>query len=461
MRACLLYAVLSGTFFTVVNGVTAPSSGRIDFKRDVQPIFETRCYECHGPLRRRAGLRLDDKESVVNGGESGARLLGGDTASNELYLRVISQDEDYVMPRKRERLSPGQAETIRRWVEQGTPWPDDAGRTGGATGEKIYERFIRPYRYGLVIVLILAVIVERARFLGRRSRSSTQARSRRWIEFCGRTPWSVYPAGLLAFALIALFNDYQALREKQRQFAFEIREAVYMRVFGSPPSPIRHEGPKRLGGTFYRGNDERDERLFNGGNYRTCNFHLALCAADETKLNYGDSVPEDGLYVRLEIERAPGATPELYAPRIMNRIFFSEEDYNRMDAVFDEEPVRLRTIQEGERWRAMYPLGRPSFGKRSGLIYLYVAKPVRGAPFLRRPVYGIRLDLRFENGRIGEASDLWIGNLVLNDALQLPKGNNRVPMDQWFSAEPIPEITGTNTADPELLGVRDYENPKE
>src|SRR4051812_10016500 len=47
----------------------------IDFAKDIQPIFSTSCYECHGPDKQKAGLRLDDKQAALKGGDSGPLLI--------------------------------------------------------------------------------------------------------------------------------------------------------------------------------------------------------------------------------------------------------------------------------------------------------------------------------------------------------------------------------------------------
>src|SRR5438093_318521 len=43
-----------------------PSPAKIDFNRDIRPIFSDICSACHGPddNKRKAGLRLDLKESA-------------------------------------------------------------------------------------------------------------------------------------------------------------------------------------------------------------------------------------------------------------------------------------------------------------------------------------------------------------------------------------------------------------
>jgi len=48
-----------------------------DFVRDVQPIFVDHCYQCHGPDKQEAGLRLDQRDAALAGGDSGPLLVAG------------------------------------------------------------------------------------------------------------------------------------------------------------------------------------------------------------------------------------------------------------------------------------------------------------------------------------------------------------------------------------------------
>jgi len=52
-----------------------PAQGTVDFLRDVRPIFESRCVECHGPVKQRGKLRLDSVLGVRKGGASGEVVL--------------------------------------------------------------------------------------------------------------------------------------------------------------------------------------------------------------------------------------------------------------------------------------------------------------------------------------------------------------------------------------------------
>ncbi len=116
---------------------------KLDFKRDVQPIFEQRCYECHGEKKQKSGLRLDRKAAVFQGGDSGKpAIVVGKSSESPLLHRLISKDADEIMPPKGEPLSEAQVALIRQWINQGALWPDD----GSTTAKKhwAYEKPIRP-----------------------------------------------------------------------------------------------------------------------------------------------------------------------------------------------------------------------------------------------------------------------------------------------------------------------------
>ena len=42
----------------------AAEPSRIDFARDIQAIFKSRCYSCHDGRKHKAGLRLDVRAST-------------------------------------------------------------------------------------------------------------------------------------------------------------------------------------------------------------------------------------------------------------------------------------------------------------------------------------------------------------------------------------------------------------
>jgi hypothetical protein len=90
-------------------------------------LLEANCYDCHGPKKHQAGLRLDERAAALKGGESGPVLVAGKSAESLLILAVAGLKEDLArMPKKREPLSASQIAVLRAWIDQGADWPEES-----------------------------------------------------------------------------------------------------------------------------------------------------------------------------------------------------------------------------------------------------------------------------------------------------------------------------------------------
>src|SRR6185503_1988322 len=99
---------------------------KVDFARDVQPIFKTACYQCHGPDKQKGKLRLDAKTIALHGGKSGKAVVPRQVEQSEVFKRITSKDDDERMPQDREPLKAEEIAVIKGWIEQGAAWPDEA-----------------------------------------------------------------------------------------------------------------------------------------------------------------------------------------------------------------------------------------------------------------------------------------------------------------------------------------------
>ena len=61
--------------------------------RQIRPILESSCLDCHGPTRRRGNLRLDSAGAARKGGKSGAAIVPGKPAESLLLGRILADDE--------------------------------------------------------------------------------------------------------------------------------------------------------------------------------------------------------------------------------------------------------------------------------------------------------------------------------------------------------------------------------
>ena len=117
------YRTLSIALFLLA-GTFGWADERVQFNRDIQPVLAEHCTLCHGvdAAGRQSGLRLDLRDSALQGGESGtAAIVPGHPEQSELIRRITSTDADVVMPppRHKKPLSAKQIDVLTRWIKEG------------------------------------------------------------------------------------------------------------------------------------------------------------------------------------------------------------------------------------------------------------------------------------------------------------------------------------------------------
>lgn len=95
-----------------------------NFHREVRPILESTCVECHGIEKQKGGLRLDTLAYAQKGGDSGPALVAGNLEDSLLLDRIfLPADDDEIMPPENGPLSPAQQDILKRWIKTGGHWP--------------------------------------------------------------------------------------------------------------------------------------------------------------------------------------------------------------------------------------------------------------------------------------------------------------------------------------------------
>jgi len=125
----VLFLVASSTAFGAVldAGKLPPASTQvIDYARDIKPIFAAHCIQCHGPGKQRSGLRLDDRDAALKGGENHAPAIQpGNSVESPLIQFVAGLVPDMKMPKEGDGLTAGEIGLLRAWIDQGANWPVD------------------------------------------------------------------------------------------------------------------------------------------------------------------------------------------------------------------------------------------------------------------------------------------------------------------------------------------------
>ncbi|OYV96117.1 MAG: hypothetical protein B7Z73_01325 [Planctomycetia bacterium 21-64-5] len=115
---------------TSARAVETASQQRIDYLRDVRPIFQAHCLRCHGADKQQSNYRLDRKAVALQGGDYGNRPIVPGSSGESPLMDYLSGKGDLTMPPEGELLSADEIATLRAWIDQGAVWPDDTAAKG-------------------------------------------------------------------------------------------------------------------------------------------------------------------------------------------------------------------------------------------------------------------------------------------------------------------------------------------
>ena len=106
-----------------------PSAAKktVSYKKDIKPLFEKSCINCHGPKNRPKGkFRVDTRELALKGGSEGVAIIPGKSDKSPLIYYISYQVVDYEMPPEGKKdypkLNKDQIGLVRAWIDQGAKY---------------------------------------------------------------------------------------------------------------------------------------------------------------------------------------------------------------------------------------------------------------------------------------------------------------------------------------------------
>src|SRR3954469_19160993 len=102
-------------------GPLVDPAGADFFETKVRPLLAAHCWECHGPDKQKSGLRLDSRQAILKGGDTGPAMMVGKPEESPL-VEAIGYDGPVQMPPKG-KLSKAEIASLSDWVKRGAPWP--------------------------------------------------------------------------------------------------------------------------------------------------------------------------------------------------------------------------------------------------------------------------------------------------------------------------------------------------
>ena len=123
--------VLSVLSTAAVLSVTAQEEGtqkseKVDFEKDIKPIFEENCITCHNPNSKKSEFDMTTLEAVHATAEEPA-LTPKDPEDSGIFILInLPEDDEDLMPPTKNGgpLEKAQIAKVRQWILEGAHWPD-------------------------------------------------------------------------------------------------------------------------------------------------------------------------------------------------------------------------------------------------------------------------------------------------------------------------------------------------
>lgn len=95
------------------------------FEKNIRPALHDQCFKCHGAEKQKGGLRLDSREALLRGGDSGPAIVPGNGSGSLLIKALRHSSDDLKMPPPKEapKFSDGVISNFETWINAGASFP--------------------------------------------------------------------------------------------------------------------------------------------------------------------------------------------------------------------------------------------------------------------------------------------------------------------------------------------------
>ena len=128
-------ALVLETWMPCASGAESPpTTEQLNFfEKKIRPVLVEKCSKCHGSEGSpKAGLRLDSRDAMRRGGDSGPAVIPGDAEGSLLMEAIRYGDPDTAMPPKKSggKLPDAVIADFESWIKMGAPDPRDKPADG-------------------------------------------------------------------------------------------------------------------------------------------------------------------------------------------------------------------------------------------------------------------------------------------------------------------------------------------
>ena len=110
----------------------APAAdAKVDFVRQIKPILESACINCHNSESLFGNLNLENRARAFGKRKEGTVIIPGSPEKSPLYvvLTLPQKKTKKAMPPTGHRIPKEEMDLVKHWIEQGAKWPEGADGT--------------------------------------------------------------------------------------------------------------------------------------------------------------------------------------------------------------------------------------------------------------------------------------------------------------------------------------------
>jgi mono/diheme cytochrome c family protein/cytochrome c553 len=133
--------IVTGFFLMTAAVATAMPPEQVEFfEKKVRPVLAEQCYKCHGVEKQKADLRLDSREALLKGADTGPVVVLGAPEKSSL-IKSIRHEGDSPMPEKAPKMPDEQIAALAEWVKMGAPWPANDKPVAGSPADLVKKHW--------------------------------------------------------------------------------------------------------------------------------------------------------------------------------------------------------------------------------------------------------------------------------------------------------------------------------
>jgi hypothetical protein len=114
--------LIAGIVWMLITPLARADEAEALFESNVRPVLATVCFRCHGGEKTSGGLKVDSREALLAGGDSGPAIVPGDPDGSLLMHALRRADDASAMPPDKP-LPKEQVAAFAAWIRAGAKWP--------------------------------------------------------------------------------------------------------------------------------------------------------------------------------------------------------------------------------------------------------------------------------------------------------------------------------------------------